>query len=75
MWMWPGHLGDDLELNLDDELFETNDNNRPGIDCKDAIEQNKTRDNCILCGKPTINKELSLSVIKYCLCVEEKINK
>lgn len=72
---WPGYMDEeDLEL---DENFETLDNRRPevNIDWQDALEKNKTRDTCILCGKDTIDKPLFSSVIKYCSCVEEHSKK
>lgn len=41
------------------------------IDWREAYQLNKTRETCILCGKPTINKTLFSSVIKFCECVDK----
>lgn len=39
-----------------------------------TVQQNKTREKCVICGKKTERKDLFLSCIQYCPCTE-KINK
>ena len=63
---WPEVLDDEF-LGLLDEENDTS----PQIDLKEAYELNKTRDICILCGKPTKEKLLLTTKIKYCSCVEK----
>lgn len=41
------------------------------LDKGTAYEVNKTREQCILCGEKTIDKNVFFSVIKYCPCVEK----
>jgi len=37
---------------------------------QEACEQNKTRQQCCVCGKPTVRMELCLSTVQYCRCIE-----
>ena len=70
MPLWPT----DDELDLEDLFGEPTIEREitvPNIDPKDAINANKTRDTCIVCGQPTRDKPLFTSVIKYCPCVDK----
>jgi len=47
----------------------------PKMPWRDALEANKTRDTCILCGKPTRDTAVLSSVVKTCVCVDDLANK
>ncbi len=38
---------------------------------REACEQNKTRQRCCVCGKPTVRMALCLTAVQYCRCVEQ----
>lgn len=62
------------ELDLDDALAEIDsrrENAKPEIHWREALELNKERSECILCGGPTHNRALLGTVLKYCACVEK----
>jgi len=63
---------DDLEAMFDEITAELElDKNTANMPWRDAYEQNKTRDNCILCGNETQDKAILSSVVKFCPCIDK----
>lgn len=72
--LWP--TDDELEEmleNLFDEPTQEREVTVPDISPQEAMEANKTRDTCIVCGKPTIKRALLSSTVNTCQCVENML--
>jgi len=70
---WWGANEEELDLEDALEIADRKRNTDTGLPWKEAVELNKTRDKCILCGNPTIEIQLLVSKIRYCKCVEDKM--